>query len=348
MKIAVPQRAALGVAEALGNAPMCGGCAAKVGRGALLEALAAMPKYERGDIQSVAGDDAAIMMTGGVRQVISTDHLRAFTLDPVAMTRIAALHALGDIWAMGAKPQAATATLILPRMSADLQARTTAEIMQVASEVMSEAGAAIVGGHSSLGAELTIGFTVTGICTRDPITISGAKDGDLLVLTKPIGTGVILAAEMAGQARGRHVVEAFETMQQSQAAASEILCGAHAMTDVTGFGLAGHLGGICEASGVSSTLWLDKIPILNGALNARIRSSLFEDNCSGSGPVFGATGQKSDLLFDPQTAGGLLASVSPQLADKCVTELRNAGYPAVIIGEISNGPAQVTVLESQP
>lgn len=115
------------------------------------------------------------MTTGGVRQVMTSDHLRGFTLDPVQMTRIAAVHALGDIWAMGAAPQAATATIILPRLSATLQRRTLTEIMTTAHEVMRAAGADIVGGHSSVGDELTIGFTLTGLCETAPITLSGGQ-----------------------------------------------------------------------------------------------------------------------------------------------------------------------------
>lgn len=107
-------------------------------------------------------------------QVISTDHLRAFTEDPVTMTRITAQHALNDIWAMGALPQAATVTLILPKQSPTLQERLLTEIMEAAHQEMKAAGAAIVGGHTSLGEELTIGFTLTGLCERAPITL-GAR-----------------------------------------------------------------------------------------------------------------------------------------------------------------------------
>ena len=118
---------------------------------------------------------------------MTSDHLRAFTKDPALMTRIAAVHALGDIWAMGATPQAATATIILPRMSSALQSRTMSEIMSIAGAVMRDAGAEIVGGHSSMGDEMTIGFTLTGLCETAPITLAGGQPGDCLILTKPIG-----------------------------------------------------------------------------------------------------------------------------------------------------------------
>lgn len=345
----LPRVAALGLQEALGDKPMCGGCGAKVGRGALRGVLADLPKVKRDDVQSIAGDDAAILTTGGATQIMTTDHLRSFFADPVVMTRIAAVHALGDAWAMGAAPQAVTANLILPRMSSELQSRTLSEIMQAAHDVMSQAGAAIVGGHSSLGDELTIGFTITGLCDHPPITIAGAKAGDVLILTKPIGSGVIMAAEMAGQARGNIVAKALNAMTESQAKASEILRNAHAMTDVTGFGLAGHLSGICEASDVAAVIELDAVPFMDGAVElaaSGTRSSLFKDNRSGAGPVFGADGPKGDLLFDPQTAGGLLAVVDAAEAEGILKALQAAGYPAVRIGRIEAGAPVVKVISA--
>ncbi len=326
-----PLTHALGLKEAQGHKPMCGGCGAKVGRGALMDVLG-------------AGDDAGIITTGGVQQVISTDHLRSFWADPVVMTRIAAVHALGDIWAMGAAPQAVTLNLILPRMSPELQRRTLAEITATAREVVSEAGAEIVGGHTSLGAELTIGFSVTGICATPPKTLQGANPGDALILTKPLGSGVIMAAEMDGAASGAVVNNALIHMQKSQAGAADVLTTAHAMTDVTGFGLAGHLNGICAASGVGARLNLLDIPVMDGALDlaeSGVRSSLYADNVSGAGDVFGPAGARFDLLFDPQTAGGLLATVPHERAATVLADLHAAGYPAAIIGDITDSPVAI-------
>jgi len=323
----LPRTKALGMQEALGDRPMCGGCGAKVGRAALQTVLTAH-----------FGDDAAEVQPG---QVMSTDHLRALTHDPVMMTRIAAVHALGDIWAMGAKPQAATASLILPRMSATLQERTMAEIMTTASAVFSKAGAKIIGGHSSLGDELTIGFAVTGL-TEAPVTLAGARPGDKLILTKPIGSGTIMAAEMAGQANGVDVIACLDLMVQDQAQASVILGKAHAMTDITGFGLAGHLRGLCDASGAGAVLDLEAIPLMGGALalsDAGVRSSLFDDNRIGAGPIMGPG---LDLLFDPQTAGGLLAAVSARSAKPAVKKLQDAGYTAAVIGEMTEGAEIIT------
>ena len=187
---------------------------------------------------------------------------------------------------------------------------------------------------------MTIGFTITGLCDAAPITIAGAKSGDVLILTKPIGSGVLMAAEMAGQARGADVVAALGLMAMGQAKAAQILSDAHAMTDVTGFGLAGHLSGMCEASGVDAIIDLDAVPLMQGALDlatSGMRSSLFKDNRSGAGPVFG------DLLFDPQTAGGLLAAIDADQAHDMLLALQAAGYQAAIIGKIQIGDGAITV-----
>ncbi len=316
------------------DAPLCAGCGAKVGGDALAAALARIPAAARADVLSRPGDDAAILAHGAGRQVLTTDHLRAFTLDTALMTRIAAVHALGDVWAMGARPQAALATVILPRMSEALQARTLSEVLAVAAEVMGAAGADLVGGHTTMGAETTIGFAVTGLCDGPPIGHEGARPGDAIVLTRPIGTGVLLAAEMAGRARGRDVAAMLARMAVPQGDAAAILSGARAMTDVTGFGLAGHLGAICGASGVGARVSLDAVPTYDGALalaGAGVASSLHAANARAA-PVAGGTGPRHALLHDPQTAGGLLAAVPAEEARALVARLREAGHEAARIG----------------
>ncbi len=341
----VPPLHAQGLKEAIGDRPMCGGCGSKVGRGALQTALSSLPDTLRDDVQSVAGDDSAIVVTGGATQVISTDHLRAFTSDPVVMARIAAVHALGDIWAMGARPQVATATIILPKMTADLQQRTLTEVMLSAGAVMQDVGASIVGGHSSMGAEMTIGFTVTGLCARPPITLRGAQVGDAIVLTQPIGTGVILSAEMQCRAPGDIVAHCLDVMGQGQAAAAEILQSAHAMTDVTGFGLAGHLAGICTASRVGAAIRLGDVPILDGAFElakAGHASTLLGDNQAGLDTVSCPSTAHGDLMFDPQTAGGLLACVSASSVETLMTQLTDAGYDAALIGYVTDAAEGIT------
>ncbi|KMK68394.1 selenide, water dikinase SelD [Puniceibacterium sp. IMCC21224] len=341
----LPSPRALDVDVAVGPRPMCGGCGAKVGRGALTDALARLDPPRRSDIRALPGDDAALLLTSGAQQVISTDHLRSFTNDPVVMTRIAAVHALGDIWAMGARPQAALVSLILPRLSDSLTRRTIEEIMQTAQTVLRDAGAEIVGGHSSVGDEMTIGFSITGLCDDAPITLRGAQPGDALILTKPLGSGVILAAEMTREARGDWVIAALDLMQRGQGSASKLMRGAHAMTDVTGFGLAGHLRGICDASGVGAEIVLHDVPLMPGAFelsDAGIRSTIFAQNRAVLADF--PSDPRRDLLFDPQTAGGLLAAVAADKAPDLIRQLQAVGDPAAIIGHVTAAAGQITIV----
>ncbi|MDW4496685.1 selenide, water dikinase SelD [Sulfitobacter sp. D35] len=341
----LPAEVAASVIETLGERsdPLCGGCGSKVAPGALGAVLDALDQPGRADVLSGPGDDAAVLDTGGVRQVLTTDHLRAFTDDPGLMARITAVHALGDIWAMGAAPQAALVSVILPRMSEALQARTMSEIMQAAGAVLGAAGAEIVGGHSTMGAEMTIGFSITGLLDGAAITHGGARPGDALILTRPIGTGTLLAGEMQGKARGRDVAWVLAAMARPQDDAARILSDAHAMTDVTGFGLAGHLMAICRASKLAAKINLDAVPLYDGALDlaeAGIRSTIWAANRAAA-PVAGAEGARGALLHDPQTSGGLLAAVDPDAARPLVASLRNAGHAAAVVGRLETGPPSI-------
>ena len=327
----VPKHHAAGVSEALSGQALCGGCGAKVGQGALLAALSGTSTDPN------TGDDAALLKIGGADIVLTTDHLREVVSDPHVMAQIAAHHALGDIWAMGARAEAVTANIVLPQMSARLAERSLTEILDAAAAVFTPVGARIVGGHSSLGAELTIGFTLLGPCPSAPITLAGAQIGDRLVLTKPIGSGVLLAAEMAGRARAAWVEAAITHMTTSQQTAATLLSGAHAMTDVTGFGLVGHLQNICRASGVGARVQAAAVPLMSGALTLAeegIRSSLFDENRAVLPEL--PKGARNDLLFDPQTSGGLLAAVAPD--SDALPRLIDAGFPAADIGEVTPTP----------
>ncbi|WP_432817358.1 selenide, water dikinase SelD [Sulfitobacter sp. JB4-11] len=320
--------------------PLCAGCGAKVGQGVLDTALDVLGPAT-GAVVTTAGDDAAVLrQPGGGFQVLSTDHLRAFVPDPVVMTRIAAVHALGDIWAMGAQPQVALANIILPQMSAELQARRMTEITRTAMEVMGAAGAQLVGGHTTMGAEMTIGFTITGVRESAPINVAGVQAGDVLVLTRPIGSGVILAAEMQGKASGRDVADLLAQMAQPQGRTAAHLAKAHAMTDVTGFGLAGHVAAIARASELSAVLWQAEIPVYAGAralVERGVASSLMPANRDHA-PV---DGLEDPLLHDPQTAGGLLAAMTSEDAEQAVMAI---GSDARIIGVLGDGrPGQITL-----
>ena len=306
----VPATVATGVREELsGTAMLCAGCGSKVGRAALNGALEGLPG--RDDIEAGPGDDAAILRVGGVRQVLTTDHLRSLWDDPYLMARIAAVHAMGDVWSMGAAPQAALLSLTLPRMSERLQSRTLTEILAGMREVLELDGAAIAGGHTTMGAEMQMGLTVTGLAT-DPVRLSGARVGDALILTKPIGSGTIMAAAMRGMATGREVESALASMSQPQSEEAQALRGAHAMTDVTGFGLAGHLLAMCQASGVGAEVDTEAASFLRGAERlaaAGVRSSAWAANRADSVGVQVPDTPRGALMFDPQTAGGLLAAV---------------------------------------
>ena len=205
------------------------------------------------------------------------------------------------------------------------------------------AGCALVGGHTSEGAELALGFAINGLIARaDALRKGGLMPGDALILTKPIGTGTLLAADMRGKAKARWVAAAIAHMIRSNGAAAAILRlhGAHAATDVTGFGLIGHLVEMVRASQVDVTLRSKRVPLLDGARetvglgifsslqpqNVRLRRAIRNLEAAGRHPLY-------PLMFDPQTAGGLLAGVPLAQAEPCVAALRAGGYAeAAIIG----------------
>ena len=355
---ALPLPAVVGLADALGDKPLCGGCGAKVGSAGLAAMMQALPPPQRAEVVAGAGDDAAILRTDHGVQVLTTDHLRSFTCDPRLMAELTAIHALGDIWAMGAQPQVALAQVILPRLSPTLQARTLAEVMGAACAVFAKAGADVVGGHTSQGAELTLGFTVTGLATR-ALTKAGAQVGDALILTKPLGSGTILAAEMAMAQvpplmLGEVVAACFAQMRRPLGPASAILAPhAHAMTDVTGFGLAGHVMEMMDASATGAQLWLDAVPLMMGAealADLGEHSSLAPANRAALLGRIGGAGLASArgaLLFDPQTCGGLLASVPWDEAEGLTAQLHAAGdVSAALIGRVTAGPVEICLSDS--
>lgn len=341
----LPSEYATGLLEALSTKPMCGGCGAKVGSSALSQALSSLPPPQRADLVSGPGDDAAVLDFGVTRQVITTDHLRAFVTDPYLMARLAALHSLGDVWAMGAEPQVALAQITLPRLSETLQSRMLAQIMAAAGEVFRAAGADIAGGHTTIGDELTIGFTVTGL-SKHPIVKTSARAGDALLLSKPIGTGVILAAEMAtarltdpnlmlGEAWAGAIDQMLRPLGPFAALVQPY---ATAMTDVTGFGLAGHLWEMLGKGRLSARISLTDVPTLAGAedLAAQgVASTLMPTNRAAlDWHVDAAPGPKTDLLFDPQTCGGLLVAVPQETVAEVLALALERGERVVRIGDV--------------
>jgi selenide, water dikinase len=322
----------------------CGGCGAKVGAIVLSRALASIEPAARADV--VVGldapDDAALVDVGGEQLSLQTvDYFRAIVDDPYTLGKITANHSLGDVYAMGGEPQTALAIATVPyglesKVEADLSA-----MMAGANEVLREAGCALVGGHTSEGAELALGFAVNGLVPATAaLRKGGLEPGDALILTKPLGTGTLLAADMRGKAKARWVMAAIAHMIASNAKAAQILRqhGVHAATDVTGFGLIGHLIEMVRASDVDATLAIDRLPLLEGARetvargifsslhpqNVRLRRAIRELATVAEHPLY-------PMLFDPQTAGGLLAAVPLAQAEPCVATLRAAGYAAAAI-----------------
>ncbi len=330
------------------SAMRCGGCGAKVGARVLGRALAGLHPAARDDVLVGldAPDDAAVVaVPAGQAMVHTVDFFRAMIDDPFVFGRVAANHALGDIYAMGGAPQTALAIATVPYAVEAKVEDTLAQMMAGASEVLAAAGCALVGGHSGEGAELALGFAVNGLV--DPARVlrkSGLRSGDALILTKPIGTGALFAADMRHRAKGRWVAAALESMQRSSRDAARVIAahGATAATDVTGFGLAGHLVEMLRASHVAAELDLAAIPLLDGAtevVKAGIFSSLQAENARLRRAVANAEPYADDprfaLLFDPQTAGGLLAGVPADRAEGCVAALHAAGDAhAAIVGRV--------------
>ena len=320
----------------------CGGCGAKVGAEVLAGALADLPRLPGADvlIGLDAPDDAAVMLPPpGFAVVQSVDHFRAFIDDPFVFGEIAAAHALSDLHAMGARPWTALAVAAVPYTSSAKMRTELADMLTGASQVLAADGCALVGGHSAEAAEPALGFAVTGLA--DPARLlrkSGLRPGDALVLTKPLGTGIVLAGHMRGLASAAWLQAAIDSMRMSNATASRILqqYGAVACTDVTGFGLAGHLMEMLRASGVAGVLWPDQVPVLPGALELAahgVESTLAVENRRA---LAGADAHTA-LLVDPQTSGGLLAGIAWERAEACVTALRHHGIAAAIIGVIESG-----------
>lgn len=325
------------------NAPLCGGCGSKVGADTLDTVLS-----QPGSKVVGAGDDAAVVDIDGTRVALTTDHLRALWADPWVMAQIAVHHALGDIWAMGARPEVALAQITLPHLDNAQQPLWLGEVMDGIQQALGPTGAQVVGGHTSMGAEMQIGFTLTGRFEDEPRAQGGAQEGDAIVLTRPIGSGVLLAAMMKGRGKGNDIASLLASMTTSQSDAADILRPiANAMTDVTGFGLAGHLIRMARASDKTVLLTLSNVPLYDGAEALALsgyRSTIWPANRA----LFdGAdlTDPRFDLLFDPQTCGGLLASVPSGEASTCVARLREAGHQAASIGTFAaSGPKRLKVL----
>ncbi|MBW4581660.1 MAG: selenide, water dikinase SelD [Tildeniella nuda ZEHNDER 1965/U140] len=337
----------------------CAGCGAKVGSSILSRVLRRVQQEsgglaERSDILVglEAPDDAAVVQVpAGLVMVQTIDYFPALLNDPFVFGQVSANHALSDLFAMGAQPQSALAIATIPYAQPANVEETLYQLLSGAISVLHQAQAVLIGGHTTEGAELAFGLSCNGLAQPDRLLRKGGmKPGQVLLLTKAIGTGTLFAAHMQLRAKGRWLDDAIASMQQSNQQAATCLLEHHATacTDVTGFGLIGHLVEMVQASKVAVTLNLAAIPLLQGALETvekGITSSLQPQNLHAVQAIANASAVNTHphfpLLFDPQTSGGLLASVPVEESDRCLTALRALGYAhSAIIGHTTPLSAQ--------
>ena len=287
-------------------------------------------------------DDAGVYQIGPDQALVQTvDFFTPIVDDPYTFGQIAASNALSDVYAMGGKPLTALALVCFPE-KADLE--ILERILAGGLSKMIEAGCTVIGGHSIRDEETKFGYAVTGLVhPRKVLANAGAKPGDALILTKALGTGVISTAIKKGKAEPAWIEAAVRSMSTLNQRAAEVIQQGdfpiHAMTDITGFGLIGHLREILLASNVSATLSADKVPLLDGALDciraAHIPGGL-NNNRDFAECLVEYDEQVPDdvrtILYDPQTAGGLLICTPD--GEALTQALNQAGVPAVHIGEV--------------
>lgn len=321
----------------------CGGCGAKVSGDALHAVLGELRELYP-DLMPEAGalDDATPLETT-LPIVQSLDALRGLIDDPWRMGRIAAQHALSDLYACGAQPHSALALVTLPFAAPPLLHRDLRFVLEGALSVFRESGCRLNGGHSMQGPELQLGFAVNGVLKSGYSVLHkrGASAGDQLLVSKKLGSGAVFAAHMQGRIDGRHVEDALMGMEGSNAAAASVARAfkATAVTDVTGFGLAGHLLEMLDQAHCAELI-LDQLPAMPGALQAMadgIFSTLHEPNRLALAQRWTLPTQSplhAQLLFDPQTSGGLLMAFPESQAKAALGALQDQGVEAAIIGTV--------------
>ena len=329
----------------------CLGCGAKVGGATLGRSLARLRQtYPWVDLETVhvglgAADDAAVVQIPADRLLVQTvDYLPALVDDPFLAGQITAHHCLNDLWAMGATPQSVLAIATLPPLPPQQQEETLYHLLAGVVTVLNGAQVSLIGGHTSEGDRLALGLTCNGLAVHEDLwRHQGLQPGQALILTKALGTGLLFAADMRRQAKGRWIEGAIASMLQSNQEAIAVFRhhGVTACTDVSGFGLAGHLLNLVQASQVAVELNLHTLPCLLGVedlLQTKIRSSLDAQNVWSVLPYLQvhdmATDDRMPLLFDPQTSGGLLAAVPDHQAIACVEALQAMGYASRCIGRV--------------
>ena len=304
-------------------------------------------------------DDAAVYrLTNELALVQTVDFLTPVADDPFAYGRIAAANSLSDVYAMGGQPISALSILAYPSSG---EFEVLEQILRGGLAVMEEANCSVVGGHSIADEEIKFGYAVTGLIRPDKIWRNvGARPGDLLVLTKALGSGVISTALKRDRAQESWVDAATQTMASLNRGAADVLrqlddtgegeSPVHAATDITGFGLIGHAKEMASGSGVSLRIDHQQIEYLPGAIEAaqgKFFSAGLKNNCDFAQDHVRFARSVSEefraLLFDPQTSGGLLASLPPESANRAVEALRQRGVAASTIGEVL--PKQTALIE---
>ncbi len=323
------------------------GCAAKQPPGLLLPLLARLPvsRDPRVLVGSATADDAAVYkLRDDLAIVTTTDFFTPIVDDAYSFGAIAAANALSDVYAMGGTP--ISALNLVGFSEATLPLDVLGEILRGGAEKAAEAGIEIVGGHTIQSDEPLYGLAVTGTIHPDAIvTNAGGRPGDVLVLTKPLGFGIITTAAKRGEDDQGAIGEAIDWMTRLNRAAAEamVAVGAHAATDVTGFGLLGHLRNLVAASGVGARIWLDRVPVL-AAARSYVERDIVPGGTHANWRFLGEhvryagvprAGQL--LLCDAQTSGGLLIAVPAERAAQLQRELSARGVPGVVIGELTVG-----------
>jgi selenide,water dikinase len=325
------------------------GCAAKQPPDYLLALLAGLPPITDPNVligHSTADDAAVYRISDDLALILTTDFFTPIVDRPYDFGAVAAANALSDVYAMAGTPMSALSIVGFP--SGALPPEVLVEILRGAVDKASEAGISIVGGHTIQSEEPIFGLAVVGrVHPLQVITNAGAQPGDLLVLSKPLGLGIITTAAKRDEDPMGAVQEALGVMTTLNRDAARVMAraGAHALTDVTGFGLLGHLRNLASASGVAATIWSDRVPVLSAA-REYVRNGVAPGGTHANRRFLSRwVDYDADLneweqllLCDAQTSGGLLASLPPDRAGEVVRELLAVGLGwAAVVGCIEAG-----------
>ncbi len=320
-----------------------GGCGAKIGADTLRQILSEMPKKPVNEliVGYESSDDAAVYDMDGENCIISTlDFFSPMVDDAYDFGQIAAANALSDVYAMGGEVLFALNIVSFPR---ELPEDMLKEILKGGLDKMHEAGGVIAGGHSIYDTEPKYGLAVTGRAKKSEILKNNTpKMGDKLILTKALGVGIIMSAARNGAASQSATDTAIKSMKKLNKFAAEKMrkYKVNACTDVTGFGLLSHLSEMCGNEGVGANLYVDKLPVIKEALDYAKEGFITSAggrnrrNYSAFGEVSAIDERLQEVLFDPQTSGGLLMAVNPEDAEALLNEIRETNPEAEIIGEI--------------